>query len=186
MLFVLLIIQKHLIQSINLNFGKHYNFTSINSSYIKLLAKVYENAKSKIRANFGTTNLFRLLKGVRQGNISSAILFCIILLAILIFFYDYIEHGFRIAGMILSYITFADDLALITYTALEMNILLERTQSENFRLSINISKTKLMFIGNHAEEIAYNINGAVLENDSFQYLGRVITNNNNDTKAVEN
>ena len=99
--------------------------------------------------------------------------------------YDDIEHGFKIAGMILSYIAFADDLALITYTALEMNILLERTQSENFRLSINISKTKLMFIGNHAEEIAYNINGAVLENDSFQYLGRVITNNNNDTKAVE-
>ena len=188
MLFVLLIIQKHLIQSINLNFGKYYNFTSINSSYIKLLAKVCENAKSKIRANFGTTNLFRLLKGVRQGNISSAILFCIILLAILIFVYDYIEHGFRIAGMILSYITFADDLALITYTALEMNILLERlrTQSENFGLSINISKTKLMFIGNHAEEIAYNINGAVLENDSFQYFGRAITNNNNDTKVVEN
>ena len=35
-----------------------------------------------------TTNLFQLLKGVRQGYISSAILFCIILLAILIFVYD--------------------------------------------------------------------------------------------------
>ena len=43
-----------------------------------------------------------------------------------------------------------------------------------------------MFIGNHAEETAYNINGVVLENvESFQYLGRVITNNNNDTKTVE-
>ena len=43
-----------------------------------------------------------------------------------------------------------------------------------------------MFIGNHAEETACNINGAVWENvDSFQYFGRVITNNNNDTKAVE-
>ena len=42
-----------------------------------------------------------------------------------------------------------------------------------------------MFIGNHAEETACNMNGVVLENvDSFQYLGRVITNNNNDTKAV--
>ena len=91
-------------------------------------------------------------------------------------------------GMILSYIAFADDLALITYTALEMNILLERlrTQSEHFGLSINISKTKVMFIGNHAEEVFCNINGIVLENvNSFQYLGRVITNSNNDTKAVE-
>ena len=43
-----------------------------------------------------------------------------------------------------------------------------------------------MFIGNHAEETACNINGVILENvDSFQYLGRVITNNNSDTKAVE-
>ena len=106
----------------------------------------------------------------------------------MIFVYYDIEYGFKIAGIILSYIAFADDLALITYTAIEMNILLERlrTQPENFGLSKNIAKTKVMFIGNHAEETACNINGVVLENvDSFQYLGRVITNNNNDTKAVE-
>ena len=93
----------------------------------------------------------------------------------------------KIAGMILSYIAFADDVALITYTALEMNLLLKRLrkQSKNFGLSINISKTKVMFIGNHTEQTACNINGVFLENvDSFQYLGRVITNNN-DRKAVE-
>ena len=68
-----------------------------------------------------------------------------------------------------------------------MNILLERLriQFKNFGVSINISKTKVMFIGNHTEENASNINGVVLENvDSFQYLGRVITNSNNDPKAV--
>ena len=66
-----------------------------------------------------------------------------------------------------------------------MNILLERlrTQSKNFGLRINISK--VMFLGNHAEETACNMNDVVLKNvDSFQYLGRVITNNNNDTRAV--
>ena len=84
--------------------------------------------------------------------------------------------------MIRSYIAFADNLALITYTALEINILLERLQ--HFGLSINISKTKVMFIGNHAEEASCNINGVVLENvDSFQYLAKVITNSNNDTKV---
>ena len=62
-----------------------YNVTSIDPSYINLLAKIYEKAKSKVRTNFGTTNLFRLLKAVRQGHISSAILFCILLLEILIF-----------------------------------------------------------------------------------------------------
>ena len=102
--------------------------------------------------------------------------------------YDDIKYGFKIAGKILSYIAFGDDLALITYTALEISILLKRlkTQSEKFLLSINISKTKVMFVGNHTEEIVCYRNGAVLENvDSFQYLGRVITNNSNDTEPVE-
>ena len=70
-----------------------------------------------------------------------------------------------------------------------MIILLERlrTQSKNFGLSKNISNTKVMFIGNHAEETACNINGVVLENvDSFQYLGRVITNNNMTQKQLKN
>ena len=62
----------------------------------------------------------------------------------MIFVYDDIEYGFKIAGL------------------------------------------KVMFVGNHTEEASCNINGVVLENvDSFQYLGRVITNSNNDTKAVE-
>ena len=160
-----------------------YNVTNIDPSYINLLAKIYEKAKSKVR-----TNYFSASEGCKTRRYIISHFICIILLAILIFVYDDIEYGFKIAGMIISYIAFADDLALINYTALEMNILLERlrTQSEHFGLSINISKTKVMFIGNHAEEASCNINGVALENvDSFQYLGRVIRNSNNDAKAVE-
>ena len=61
-----------------------YDFINIDPSYISLLAKICENVKSKVRTNFGKTNLLHLLKGVRQRDILSAILFCIILLAILI------------------------------------------------------------------------------------------------------
>ena len=50
-----------------------YNFTNIDPSYISLLAKIYQNAKSKVRTNFGKTNLSPVLKGVRRGDISSAI-----------------------------------------------------------------------------------------------------------------
>ena len=38
-----------------------YNLTNIDPSYISLLTKIYENAKSKVSTNFGTTNLFWLL-----------------------------------------------------------------------------------------------------------------------------
>ena len=58
--------------------------------------------------------LFGLLNGVRQRGISSAISFCVILLAISIFLCDDIEYGFK--SIALSYVTFADDLVLITYT----------------------------------------------------------------------
>ena len=61
-LFVLLIILKHLIQSIKSNFGK-YSLISKISIY-----PIYENAKSTIRINLSTINLFRFLKGVRKGD----------------------------------------------------------------------------------------------------------------------
>ena len=102
-LFALLIIQKHLIQSIKLNFGKLYNFTNIGPSYIRLLAKIYEKANSKVKTNFGTTNPFWLLKCIRQGDESSVILFSIILHAVLIFVYDDIKYGFKIDGIIVLY-----------------------------------------------------------------------------------
>ena len=83
---------------------------------------------------------------------------------------------------------FLNTLSQLFLSGTENNILLERlrTQSEHFGLNLNISKTKVMFIGNHAEEASCNINGVILENVySFQYLGRVITNSNNGTKAAE-
>ena len=57
-----------------------HSITNIDPSYISLLAKIYEKAKSKVRTNFGKTKLFRFLKGVRQEDISSAILILLLFL----------------------------------------------------------------------------------------------------------
>ena len=66
-------------------FGNYTPISLLSHVYKLLMQVVYTRIKEDL---IDTTNLFQLLKGVRQGYISSAILFCIILLAILIFVYD--------------------------------------------------------------------------------------------------
>lgn len=163
-------------------------YTDIDPAYINLLAAIYENATTKIRTCLGTTDLIKLLKGVRQGDILSALLFCIVLLVILATTFDDTEMGIKLAGLLLTYIAFADDLALVTYSVTEMNEVLQNLQfhSQVFGLSINISKTKYMLIGNHPDGQFCEINGEQLEKvENFQYLGRTINNSNNDLKAVD-
>jgi len=163
-------------------------YTDINPAYINLLAAIYDNATTKVRTCLGTTELIKLLKGVRQGDILSALLFCIVLTVILTATFEDTEYGVKISGLLLTYIAFADDIALVTYTVTEMNEVLRNLKfhSEVFGLSINISKTKYMLIGNHPDELLCEINGEQLEKvENFQYLGRTINNSNNDLKAVD-
>ena len=165
----------------------HY-YTDIDPVYINLLAAIYENASTKVRTCLGTTDSIKLLKGVRQGDILSALLFCIVLFVIMTATFNDTEKGIKLAGLLLTYIAFADDLALVTYSVTDMNEILcnLKYQSEVFGLSINTAKTKYMLIGNHPDEMSCEINGERLEKvENFQYLGRTINNSNNDLKAVD-
>jgi len=90
------------------------DFTWINRCYINLIARLYENSSTRVRTSIGTTNLIKLLKGVKQGDIASAILFCICVMVILSKVYENHEYGFKVGGEIYPDISYADDIALIT------------------------------------------------------------------------
>ena len=156
----------------------HY-YTDIDPVHINLLAAIYENASTKVRTCLGTTDSIKLLKGVRQGDILSALLFCIVLFVIMTATFNDTEKGNKLAGLLLTYITFADDLALVTYSVTDMNEILcnLKYQSEVFGLSINTAKTKYMLISNHPDGMSCEINDERLEKvENFQYLGRTINN----------
>ena len=103
--------------------------------------------------------------------------------------FENLNYGIRIGGEARGNAAYAGDAALITHTCTEMNTILDQLHinSRSFCLKINILKTKVMFIGNHPDNAVCNIDGQKLEKvTSFRYLGRIITNNGDETEPVDN
>ena len=164
-------------------------FTNVNPAYINLIARLYEHSKTSIRTDVGTTTPINLLRGVKQGDLASAILFCITLMVTLLNTFEGQQCGISIGGIEHTDESYADDIGLITEKVDEMNIILERLSAfaGEFGLTINIKKTKVMFVGVHMSNTKVKINDNELDIvTSFEYLGRVLSNNGDDTKAVEN
>ena len=89
------------------------DYTWIDSAYINLLAKLYENSTTRVRTHLGNTDIIYLRKGVKQGDFPSAVFFCVILLVILLYVFEYLDFGFSLGGQ-----TFSDvDYACLLYTS---------------------------------------------------------------------
>ena len=134
----------------------------------------------------GVTEAIDILKGVKQGDLLSALLFCIALKVILEDTFDGIDFGIKIGGNLENEKDYADDIALITATTDQMNMLLDplHRNALAFGLSINVKKTKIMFIGNH-DNTYVTISGIKVDVvEEFKYLGRVLSNDGDDSKAV--
>ena len=166
--------------------------TNVNPAYINLLASLYEYSKSRIRTDVGTTREIKILRGVKQGDLASAILFCIILFIILLETFEGLEYGIRLGGESMTDKGYADDVGLMTEKVEQMNIILERLHksAKKYGLSINITKTKVMLFGSYSAKDAVPpsvmLNGTKLEVvETFEYLGRILSNNSDDTAAVK-
>ena len=165
-----------------------HKFTNLNPAYINLIAKLYQDSKAFIRTDIGKTRCISILRGVKQGDLLSAHLFCIVLSVILEQTFEGLEYGVRIGGEVHTDKGYVDDVGLITTSVQEMNIILDRLHDTAllFGLNINITKTKIMLIGTHHLVTLPNIKGKNIEIvESFEYLGRILSNDNNDQKAVE-
>ena len=82
---------------------------------------------------------------------------------------------------------YADDLGVIAGTLSELNQMLERIKknSAEFGLSINMTKTEVMLIGNHDPDVIPNIDGAPIKVvDTFEYLGRILSRDGSDRLAL--
>ena len=163
-------------------------YTDINPAYINLIAHIYEESTTCVRTDVGTTESIPLLKGVKQGDISSAIFFCLALMVVLLKTFENNQHGTNIGGITHDSEAYADDIGIITETSIQMNNTLHRLayEAEELGLKINIKKTKVMFSKKHNPPHLCTINGIKLETvPSFEYLGRILSHDADDTKAVE-
>ena len=95
-----------------------------------------------IKSDIGITRAVQILKGVKQGNILSAILFCIVTAAIISKAESDCKSGFSIGGHLLSNLSFADDIAAINQSPKDLQAFLDCIvkYSAEVGLFLNISE----------------------------------------------
>ena len=115
-----------------------------------LLRNLYAGQEATVRTGHGTTNWFKIGKGVRHGCILSPCLFNL--------YAEYImqnvgldeaQAGIKIAGRNINNLRYADDTTLMAEITEELKSLLMKVkeESEKAGLKLNIQKTKIMVSG---------------------------------------
>ncbi|KAF7254387.1 RNA-directed DNA polymerase from mobile element jockey [Varanus komodoensis] len=143
---------------------------------ICLLRNLYAGQEATVRTGHGTTDWFKIEKGVRQG--------CILLPCL---FNLYAEHimrkvgldespvGIKIAGRNINNLRYANDTTLMAESEEELKSLLMRVKEESAKvgLKLNIKKTKIMASG---PLTSWQIDGEEMEVvTDFIFLGSKIT-----------
>ena len=116
----------------------------------RLLRNLYVGQEATVRTEHGTTNWFKIRKGVHQGCILSPCLFNL--------YAEYIMRnagldeahtGINIAGRNINNLRYADDTTLMAESEEELKTLLMKVKEESQKvgLKLNIQKTKIMASG---------------------------------------
>ena len=128
-----------------------------------LLRNLYTGQEATVRNGHGTTDWFRIGKGVRQG--------CILSPGLFNFYAEYIMRNagleeaqarIKIAGRNINNLRHADDTTLMAESEEELKSLLMKVkeESEKTGLKLNIQKTKIMVSG---PIISWQIDGETVE-----------------------
>ena len=141
-----------------------------------LLRNLYAGQEATVRVEHGTTNWFKIGKGVRQGCILS---FCLCNL-----YAEYIirnagldetQAGIKIARRNINNLRYADDTTLIAESKEELKSLLMKVKEEREKagLKLNIQKTKVVVSG---PITSWQIHGETMETvTDFIFLSSKIT-----------
>ena len=152
--------------------------TRINKRYINLLKNTYDNSKAYIKTDIGISRSVSILKGVRQGDVLSAILFCIVVPAILTKTEYECQSGFSIGEHQLSSLNYADDISAINESSKKLQSFVDSLSKKaaETELSINVSKTRCMTTDKSNPDLNIKINGKLIEQVSeCTYLGHKLS-----------
>ena len=125
-----------------------------------------------IKTGIGITLPVRILKGVKQGGVLSALLFCIVTAAIILKTESDCKSGFSIGGHLLSNLSYTDGIAATNASQEELQAFLDCVvkYSAEVGLFINASKTECMTT-EKTNDLYLTINGKqVKQVDKFSTL----------------
>ena len=141
-----------------------------------LLRNLYAGQEATVRVECGTTNWFKIRKGVHQGCILSPYLFNL--------YAEYMmrnagldeaQAGIKIAGRNINNLRYADDTTLMAESEEKLKSLLMKVKEEREKagLKLNVQKTKIVASGHIT---SWHIDGETVEVvTNFIFLGSKIT-----------
>ena len=145
---------------------------------ICLLRNLYVSQEAAVRTLYGTTDWFKIEKGLQQGCLVSPCLFNLHAEPIMRNVgLDELQAGIKIGGRKINNLGYMDDSSLMAERKEELKSFLMRVKEEHERASLrlNIKKTKVMA---SSPVTAWQIEGGKVEVvTDFLFLGSKITKN---------
>ena len=127
-------------------------------------------------------------RGVKQGAILSAILFCVALAAIILKTEEEENSGFSIGGQIISNLSYADDIAASNTNIDSLQNFINRLamNASEVGLEFNLDKTVCMTTDKDQPNLAITIYGKPIQQvTDFVYLGHKLSSKNNQELAID-
>lgn len=160
---------------------------------IRIIQKIYKNNKNKVISHNRSSEEFITCEGLRQGGGLSPLLF-------ITFMDEIIKECSRTTKKLhvgyknmqrvdISEGAFADDVVIVTENEkhLQKNLDIWNTTLNRNGMKMNKNKTKVMIIGNNAEEMKIQIESSNIEQvKTFKYLGIEIEENGNQEAEINN
>jgi Reverse transcriptase (RNA-dependent DNA polymerase) len=168
----------------------------VNGKTLRLIRELYRTAQQKLHTHLGLSEFIRQLRGLRQGDPSSPIIFNVFINDI----FDRIEQEVEAAGVLveglrerLLGLLFADDLVIWAETPDKLQKMMnEITAWGNANhMSFGIGKCGVMGFGTGAQDQIKNINFQLQTKrvpvvSSYKYLGVIITTEFDMEQMVQN
>ena len=140
----------------------------ISSKIIRVLAKLYEKANTKIRLNEGHTPAIDITIGLMQGETLSPLLFSLYIADIEEELKKLNVTGIRISDQLeIHILLYADDMVLLSPTEQGLKMKLRRLEAyfDRLDLVVNLEKTNVM---------VFRRGGRIPNNPKFKYKGQPI------------
>lgn len=158
---------------------------NIEEKYTRIITQLYSNNIACIKLE-GQGELFPIQKGVRQGDPLSADIYNAVSQHLVNQLgWEEKDYGININGKRLNILRFADDTAIITKNAIEMQQAILELQeiSKSVGLTINFKKTKIL--SNSITKPHININGETIDyKEDHIYLGQLFSFKNRQEKEL--
>jgi hypothetical protein len=155
---------------------------------VEMIRLLYRDCSSRVRVYNTESDTFPVSTGVKQGAILSPVLFNIVLDAVLKQSMEE-DLGVKVfsplADKSITDMDYADDIALVSDNAVNMQSLMDRLSNHAARVGLQISVGKTKMCHRNCPQPAITLNGNVLEVvEDFTYLGSRIDMNGSSVKDI--